>query len=267
MIANFSLVITEVLTMAFVRFVTRMKAAHSFVALYSRTLLFTHKQGLLSLRSLTTLSSTADRDDTTKAKPFSNIPGPLRLPVIGTVWTFFVGAKGQPPEKRFLDLQAENVKKYGKIVREQRPGMEVVSIADPGDVAKLLRSEPKYPQRLEDAILDYYPEKRKKIPGVFFADGEEWYKLRSALSKRMLRPKEVADFAPSFNVIVTDFIHRIRSLREPSGSEKENEVCELDNELFKWSFESVTEMLFDKRFGCLEADVNEEAQTFIKAVG
>ena len=83
----------------------------------------------------------------------------------------------------------------------------------------------------------------------------------------MLRPKEVADYTPSFNKIIGDFIHRLQSVREPSGSEKENEVCELDNELFKWSFESVAEVLFDKRFGCLEEEINEEAQTFIKAVG
>ena len=83
----------------------------------------------------------------------------------------------------------------------------------------------------------------------------------------MLRPKEVVEYASGFNEIITDFIHRLRAVREPSGSEKENEVCELDKELFKWSFESVAEMLFDKRFGCLEPDVNKEAQTFITAVG
>ena len=43
---------------------------------------------------------------------------------------------------------------------------------------------------------------------VFFADGEEWYKLRSVLSKRMLRTKEAADYTPDFNKIISDFIHR-----------------------------------------------------------
>ena len=52
-----------------------------------------------------------------------------------------------------------------------------------------------------------------------------------------------------------------------SGSERENKVFEIDNELSKWSFGSVAEMLFDKRFGCLEEEINKEAQTFIKAVG
>ena len=60
---------------------------------------------------------------------------------------------------------------------------------------------------------------------------------------------------------------RIKDIREPPGSEKEYEVLGLDNELFKWSFESVAEILFEKRFGCLEPEVNKEAQTFINAIG
>ena len=200
-------------------------------------------------------------------KTISDLPGPISLPIIGTAWTLFAGAKGQPFRKRMMTAQLDNVKKYGKIFRTQLPGVTTVSVADPADVAKVLRSEPKYPKRVSIPVLEYYREKRRKIPGVFFADGPEWYKHRSVLSKRMLRPKEVADYASGFNEIITDFIHRLRTVREPSGSEKENEVCDLDNELFKWSFESVAEMLFDKRFGCLEPEINKEAQAFIKAVG
>ena len=188
-------------------------------------------------------------------KTISDLPGPISLPIIGTACTFFAGAKGQPFRKRVMTLQLEDVKKYGKIFRTQLPGRTIVSVADPAaDVAKVLRSEPKYPKRVAIPVLEYYREKRK-IPGVFFADGPEGYKHRSVLSKRMLRPKEVADYASGFNEIITDFIHRLRTVREPSGSEKENEVCDLDNELFKWSFESVAGMLFDKRFGCLEPEV------------
>ena len=62
----------------------------------------------------------------------------------------------------------------------------------------------------------------------------------------MLRPKEVADYTQGFSKIISDFIHLLRLVREPGRSDKENEVSELDNELFKWSFESVAEILFDK---------------------
>jgi len=234
-----------------------------------RSVLSKRRQTLKISPSLITLSSSVNNDATKEpVKTISDLPGPISLPIMGTTWTLFAGAKGQPLGKRILKVQEELANKYGRIFRSQFPGgISIISLSDPADVAKLLRSEPKYPKRFEFPVLDYYREQRQKIPGVFFADGPEWYKYRSVLSKRMLRPKEVADYASGFNEIITDFIHRLRTIREPSGSEKENEVCDLDNELFKWSFESVAEMLFDKRFGCLEPEVNKEAQTFIKAVG
>ncbi|KAJ7340048.1 hypothetical protein OS493_002771 [Desmophyllum pertusum] len=253
-------------------YVTRtMKSAHSIIACSSRTVLFKKEHSLIrSSRGLPLSTLPSSVNDTVTKQPIktmSDLPGPVSLPVIGTIWTFFVGARSEPLGKRILPMQGEQVKKYGRIFRIQLPGVTIVALADPADVAKVLRAETKYPKRFQFPILDYYREKRQKIPGVFFAEGPEWYKHRSVLSKRMLRPKEVADYASGFNEIITDFIHRLRTVREPSGSEKENEVGELDSELFKWSFESVAEMLFDKRFGCLEPEVNKEAQTFIKAVG
>ncbi|KAL9957729.1 hypothetical protein ACROYT_G034665 [Oculina patagonica] len=248
-------------------FVIRRKTAHSILACTSRTAFLKRGHRPRTL-SLSTLSSNVNNDTAKEPiKTISDLPGPLNLPVIGTAWKFFTGTKGEPLGKRILRLHAEHVKKYGRIFLQQVPGVTIVSLTDPADVAKVLRAEPKYPQRLQFPILDYYREKRQKIPGVFFADGPEWYKHRSVISKRMLRPKEVADYASGFNEIITDFIYRLQTVREPDGSEKENEVCDLDKELFKWSFESVAEMLFDKRFGCLEPEVNKEAEIFIKAVG
>ena len=211
------------------------------------------------------LSTLAQSRNNETLKSLADLPGPICLPVLGSAWRFFVG--GEPLGKRLLSVQQESVNKYGYIFKQEFAGRTTVALADPSDVAKVLRNESKYPQRFRFPILDYYREKRQKIPGVFFADGPEWYKHRSVLSKRMLRPKEVADYASVFNEIISDFFHRLRIVREPDGSEKANEVCGLDNELFKWSFESVAEMLFDRRFGCLEPQVNEEAQIFIKAVG
>ena len=234
-----------------------------------RSVLLKNGQHLRPLPSLSTLSRSSVNSDAAKEpiKPISDVPGPVNLPILGTAWKFFVGAKGQPLGKRILKVQEEHAYKYGRIFRSQFPGVTIISLSDPADVAKVLRCESKYPERFQFPVLDYYREKRQKIPGVFFAHGPEWYKHRSVLSKRMLRPKEVADYASGFNEIITDFIHRLRAVREPSGSEKENEVCDLDNELFKWSFESVAQMLFDKRFGCLAPEVNQEAETFTKAVG
>ncbi|XP_078373566.1 cytochrome P450 27C1-like [Oculina patagonica] len=216
---------------------------------------------------LNTVASNANEQNTDEAiKKFTDLPGPLSLPLIKASWTAFLGERGEPLGKRLLSLQADSIEKYGRIFLMDFPGMKSVSLADPLDVATVLRNEPKHPRRFNIPIFDYYRETRGKEPGVFFANGTEWYNYRSVISKRMLRPKEVADYAVPFNEIVTDFIERVKNIREPPGSEKEYEVQGLDNELFKWSFESVAEMLFDKRFGCLEPEVNKEAQTFIQAI-
>ena len=199
-------------------------------------------------------------------KSIDDLPGPVSLPIIGTSWALFARSTDKPFGKRFLALQRDDVNRYGNIYKIEFAGVKMVALADPSDVATVLRSEPKYPERFRFPVLEYYREKRRKIPGVFFANGPEWYKHRSVMSKRILRPKQVADYASAFNEIITDFIKRVRTVREPSGTMRENEILELDNELFKWSFESVAEMLFDKRFGCLEPEVNKEAQAFINAV-
>ena len=247
-------------------FVWRSKASRLFFARSQQNITCNNWNRTVDHQSIYSAKVASSTRETLKS--LAELPGPVSLPVIGTAWSIFVGARGEPLGKRILSVQEQHVNKYGYIHKQQLAGLpNIVQIADPSDLTKVLRSESKYPQRFRFPILDYYREKRQKIPGVFFADGPEWYKHRSMLSKRMLRPKQVADYASSFNEIITDFIHRLRTVREPDGSENANEVFGIDNELFKWSFESVAEMLFDKRFGCLEPQVNKEAQIFIKAVG
>lgn len=205
-----------------------------------------------------------------KIKPFDALPGPVSLPIIGTVWQFLLegllpGAK--PIGKRILDRPSQRIQQYGKTYRIQLSGKRsIVNISDPDDVKKVFRAEPKFPKRFDIPVLDHYRKTHEKSPGVFFANYEEWYKYRSVISKRMLRPKEVAEYVPTFNEIISEFIARLRRIRDVSGTEREHEILHLDNELFKWSFESVADVLFDRRFGCLQQEMNREAQEFINAI-
>ena len=163
-------------------------------------------------------------------KTLADLPGPLSLPVIKTAWTWLL--LGFPLGKRMLPLQAESIKKYGKIHLIEISGVKAVQLSDPADVETVLRNEPKYPQRLNFPILEYYREKRKKKPGLFFANGTVWHNYRSVMSKPMLRPVEVADYSSAFNEIVSAFCDRVKNIRERPGSERENEVIGLDEELF-----------------------------------
>ena len=212
--------------------------------------------------------SSDDAGAANSIKTLADLPGPLNLPIIKSAWAaLLLGISGEPLGKRMLPLQAEGIKKYGKIYLIEIPGVKAVQISDPADVETVLRNEPKYPQRFNSPILQYYREKRKKKPGVFFANGTVWHNYRSVISRRMLVPTEVANHSSTLNEIVTAFCDRVKNTRECPGSERENEVIGLDEELFKWSFESVAEVVFDKRFGCLDAQVNEDSQAFKIAVG
>lgn len=229
-----------------------------FLQKYNATL---YRQTLAPLSSLAASSKSL--------KPIDDLPGPPDLFGLGFAYRVAMGKfrTKKPFEKLALDGQFADVDKYGNIFRVKLFDLDLVTISDPADIAKVLRTEPKYPQRLNSPHLSYYRELRKTVPGVFFSDGEVWHRYRSTVSKRILKPREVAEYLPVFNEIVADFTSRLHSIRSPAGTENEFEVVDLDNELFKWSFESVAHVLFDRRFGCLAEEVNPEAQDFIKSVG
>ena len=202
-------------------------------------------------------------DKTQRIKSVAEIPGRIAIPILGSTPHLFLTSK--PIGKRALEMQLEDFHRFGPIVKFNLPGVNNVNIFEPSEAEKVFRSEPKYPKRFNWPLMDFYRENRKKPAGVFFLNDHEWYKHRNVISKRILRPKEVADYVPVFNEIIDDFIPRLRSVRNCSGAE--NEVSNLDKELFKWSFESVSHVLFDKRFGVLGDGYNPEAQEFIASVG
>ncbi|RXM94672.1 Sterol 26-hydroxylase, mitochondrial [Acipenser ruthenus] len=100
---------------------------------------------------------------------------------------------------------------------------------------------------------------------LFCSKGTEWYRIRSALNPKMLKLREVSAYAPVVNEVVTDLLHRIYRLREqsPDGTAVQN----LAGELYKFGFEGISSILFDARLGCLDEEIPEDTQKFIRAVG
>ena len=64
--------------------------------------------------------------------------------------------------------------------------------------------------------------------------------MRKLLDKRMMRPHHVATYTDKFNEVVTDFVVRLKKIREKNGDGQA--IPNLDLELFHWSMES--------KFGC-----------------
>lgn len=142
-----------------------------------------------------------------------------------------------------------------------------VWIADPADVAAVIRAEPKYPKRFKNPLFDDFYQRHAKDPGVFFLNDAKWQKQKRIISKKMLRPPQINQYIPRINDVATEMITRIYQVRNDAGSDRSFEVDEIDMELFKWSFETVTDFLFDRRFGSLEKNPPPDSVAFIKAVG
>lgn len=62
-----------------------------------------------------------------------------------------------------------------------------------------------------------------------FSEGEEWLKMRSVLRQLVMRPRDVAVFAPDVNAVVEDLIKRIKTLR---SQQTDGQTVENINDLF-----------------------------------
>jgi cytochrome P450 len=67
----------------------------------------------------------------------------------------------------------------------------------------------------------------------FFRNGEEWYRLRSAVQQFMLKPSAVAHFLPLVDGAAQQLVERIAATVGSTGGEIES----LRDEIAKWSLE------------------------------
>lgn len=106
-----------------------------------------------------------DKEKFTNAKPYSQVPGPKGLPIIGTLWTLLKD-NGYYQKRPHL-LHAEYREKYGPIFKDKIVNFEMLFISTPEDAATLFSAEGKYPSRGPILPLVIYREQRKKPRGVF----------------------------------------------------------------------------------------------------
>ncbi|MBN3304953.1 CP24A protein, partial [Amia calva] len=138
---------------------------------------------------------------------------------------------------------------------------ESVHIGAPCLLEALYRTEGRYPQRLQIKPWKAYRDYRDEAYGLLILEGKDWQRVRSAFQQKLMKPTEVSKLDGKINQVLIDFIKRIEAVRTEKG-QIEDLYCELN----KWSFETICLVLYDKRFGLLQKEVNEEALKFITAV-
>nr|QST15060.1 CYP362A7 protein [Diaphanosoma celebensis] len=224
------------------------------------------------LRSISTTTvkqqTSVNKTEWASAKPFDQMPGQKRWPILGTAWQVLpvigVGISWTDQVK----MQGYLEKTYGPIGREIFPGFPpMVWSTNPDDAEVMYRNEGRFPIRLGFDTLKKYREKRVEhysSAGLILAQGEDWWKLRSKAQQPMMKPKNIYNYLPAINDIGDEFIDRIRLIRQENNEMKPDFI----NELYRWALESVAVVALNTRLGCLSPSLapDSEAQRMISAV-
>ncbi|KAM3916788.1 sterol 26-hydroxylase, mitochondrial [Leptodactylus fuscus] len=193
-----------------------------------------------------------------KMKTFDDLPGPSLLTNI--YWMLLKGYLLYGHE-----LQSVYKKKYGSMWKASFGPYTSVNIADADLLETLLRQEGKYPMRSDMALWKLHRELRDLALGPFTEEGHRWYRLRSILNKRMLKPAEAVLYTGAVNEVVTDYLKTLDDLRKESASGVQ--VNDIANCFYRFAFEGISYILFETRIGCLEKNIPPETKKFIDSIG
>jgi len=236
------------------------------------------KTNILTSRCLTTTPMFCGEDTTEvsyeKAKPYSSIPSPLSLPVIGSGYLLKMKHEsGVPYIKDFSLLTCDLTKKLGSIFKLNLFGYTHLMLSDPKDIAEVFRTESEFPKVPSTNVLgtykemskDLYPSKNKGFVGL---DGPEWWKTRYVVNKCSGRKGVAEAYIPGLEEIADDFI---KLCTDHILDENNDTPEDFVKEVIPWATESMFYILLDVRLGELTAeainDKSRESKIMLETLG
>ncbi|KAG8236837.1 hypothetical protein J437_LFUL017121 [Ladona fulva] len=186
-----------------------------------------------------------------EVKPFSQIPGPPSLPILGTSYLYRFG---KYQITKYHEALKDLHRKYGPVFRQNWAGQEVIHVFDLEDVKTVLHGAGKTPvvPPIQEGSRIYRLKKNHSV-GLGNLNGDEWYEMRSAVQQIMLKPKEVQHYLPKADGISKHFVERMLKQRTAEGH-----MNDFHNLTSKWFLENAGEILFERRLGCLDGGITEE---------
>ncbi|XP_047488020.1 probable cytochrome P450 CYP44 [Penaeus chinensis] len=203
------------------------------------------------LRYTSSVSASVSAGVSEQRKPFSSIPGPLRLPLIGTLLPYKIGLKKlKDYHYHVCDLYHQ----YGPLVKEHFGSQVIVHVFDPADIRTVYENDGKTPYipPLQETTQFYRQEKDMSL-GLGNINGEEWYKLRHSVQMMMLRPREVSYYYPLQDGVAKKAIEKLAAEVDEDGV-----VSNLNTLISQWILESAGMCCFEKSLGCLSGGDEEE---------
>ena len=195
----------------------------------------------------TRMASTLSEVDQNKILPFSEIPGPPSVPLLGHLHLL-------SSKKTVLSMdkfQNSLMEQFGDMVRLQVPGKNMLFLYNPDHFHVLSRYESRIPNIPIFDIFDYI--RRHKLGYKFNTDTlglisnlEDWYETRKAVQKVMMRPNSAMHYVPEVEEIVLDLIDKVEAGKDHQGK------YELNNELKKFATDAISLMFIGKKIGAMQ---------------
>nr|WET52686.1 cytochrome P450 [Phaedon brassicae] len=204
-----------------------------------------------------------------RAKPYSEVPGPKAIPILGNTWRL-MPIVGQYDISDMARVSLLLYQDYGKIVKLSnlvgRP--DLLFLYDADEIEKIYRQEGPTPFRPSmPCLVKYKSDVRKDFfgveAGVVGVHGEPWRIFRTKVQKPILQLRTVKKYIEPIEAVTEDFIQRMLEMRD-SNQEMPHDF---DNEIHKWALECIGRVSLDVRLGCLDANLptDSEPQKIINA--
>lgn len=193
-------------------------------------------------------------------KPFSQIPQPKKLPLIGTMLDYSKRRNFDP--LLIHHLFQKRHRELGPIFKENPlPGLTspVVHISAPDDVEAVYRHEQKWPNRPVFDPITRGRELNKMSPGIFGYQGQQWYNIRKFYNENLLTNKIIATYTEQHLEVGNDLADYIEK-----NLDKNSEIPDIEEVIQKWALECTTVFAMNAKIGLFKGEVTEEAKNFIK---
>ncbi|XP_075148685.1 cytochrome P450 CYP12A2-like [Haematobia irritans] len=222
-----------------------------------RTIIAIQQQRQLQLRFKSKLSSATTTQnfcgEWKYARPFEEIPSL-------SSWSYM---RNILPGGKYRKLEASELllairRDIGPIVSVKSfmgrpPG---VITHNPNDFEKVFRNEGIWPVRPGGDASQYHRSVHRAdffqgVEGLVSAHGEKWGSFRTAVNPVLMQPKNVRLYLNKMAQVNSEFLERIRKIRDPETFEVPANFRE---ELNRWTLESVSVVALDKQLGLITSN-------------
>ncbi|XP_077127692.1 cytochrome P450 11B, mitochondrial-like [Ranitomeya variabilis] len=203
--------------------------------------------------------ASSDVSSSSSVLPFHSIPSTGR-----NAWFNLFQSWRRNSFLRMHQVMEENFNHLGPIYRENLGTHSSVNILLPQDVARLFQSEGVFPRRMSIEPWAIHRDMRNHKSGVFLLNGEAWRSDRIIMNKEVLNLKGVKKFLPLLDEVAADFVSLMQ--RRINKNTRGALTVDLYADLFRFTLEASSYVLYGQRLGLLEEHPNQESLRFISAV-